>query len=34
MKSNIAFSAAPSKILDKRWKQREKDIHRKKLRSV
>lgn len=25
---------APSKILDKRWKQREKEIHRKKLRSV
>ena len=25
---------APSKLLDKRWKQREKEIHRKKLRSV
>ena len=26
--------AAPSKILEKRWRMREKEIHRQKLRSV
>jgi hypothetical protein len=27
-------TAAPSKILEKRWRQREKDLHKQKLRNV
>ena len=30
----LALSACPSKILDKRWKLREKELHKDKLRNV
>ena len=30
----LTQTAAPSKILEKRWRMREKEIHRQKLRSV
>jgi len=30
----LTLTMCPSKILDKRWKQREKEIHKQKLRSV
>ena len=30
----LTLQACPNKILERRWKQREKDIHKQKLRSV
>jgi len=30
----LTLQVCPSKILERRWKQREKDIHRRKLHSV
>ena len=30
----LSLAPCPSKYLDKRWKQQEKDIHKRKLRSV
>ena len=30
----LTLQACPNKILEKRWKQREKELHKKKLRSV
>ena len=30
----LTSTAAPSKILEKRWRQREKDLHKQKLRNV